>query len=200
MMFTVRDLLSESMTCVSSDMRIENVVHEILADGVSEAYVVDSDQRLLGVISDFEILKAQLNGCNETVTAEQLMNCHVETIDTKQRIAEAAVRLRTSFISRLAIVEEGRLLGVVTRHAVMRMMAALEATTHPEITDELFEEELETVEATSTSDASQQTSEEVPAETQHSHETPVRKPAFLRERSNAARDIYMSMTSGDQWG
>lgn len=195
MIFTVRDLMNSEMPCVNPSDGIDHVVKTLLTHGASEVYVVDHHDRLMGVVSDYEVLKMQLTETHQNLTAACIMNCHVETTDTNQPITELAMRLRSSYVSRLAVLHQGRLIGVLTRHSLIRLLAALENTHHPDIDENEEVPAVETPAVAEVNDSNGTSSvdrQPVEVETSSESNTPeptIRRPVFLRRQTHAMRRV-----------
>jgi CBS domain-containing protein len=62
MRLTVADLMTQRPVMVSPQCSADTALEVISRHGVSEIYVADKQGRLLGVVPDFELLKAELSG------------------------------------------------------------------------------------------------------------------------------------------
>ncbi|MDZ4687458.1 MAG: CBS domain-containing protein [Planctomycetaceae bacterium] len=98
----------------------------ILSEADAEAlFVVDAEDRFQGLITGYELLKADLNGTLPDSTAEQLMHRRPQALCPQQTIGEAAKLFREAALSQVPVLRDGRLLGVIERKAVLRWVAAL---------------------------------------------------------------------------
>lgn len=147
MHITVRDLMTFEPSAVTAETTVVDAIQQLLNSGSSEIFVVDDDNRLLGILPDYELLKAQLTGIPSELTAANLMSCQVPTTSPTQSIAILAPQLRESRYGRIAVVEDGRLLGLICRQDIMRILAVFNDLQHPEVEFDTVEpESLEVVE------------------------------------------------------
>lgn len=125
MRLTVADLMSVVPVTVTPETSLSEALKRLVAAEATELYVVGPRKKLLGILSDFEVLKARLSGCDEGATVAQWMVAHVETLAATADLAEATQMFRSGRCSRIAIVSGGRLCGVLTRSEILRFCVAL---------------------------------------------------------------------------
>jgi CBS domain-containing protein len=134
MRLTVADLMTQRPVMVSPQCSADTALEVISRHGVSELYVADKQGRLLGVLPDFELLKAELSGEAEGATAEQLMSRGIPVFSPQSDAAEVARLFRDGRYSQFPVVDTGRLVGVITRQDVVRLMAVLRRIDSPATT------------------------------------------------------------------
>lgn len=143
----VKDLMSRDVVTVSPGATVKHAAELLVEHKVSGLPVVDTDGRVLGVISERDLLfKAQgeLEGqdwirwltdplavTDRRKRAAKLvgeaMTSPVETVGPNQPVAWAARLMLGSGIKRLPVLEQGRLVGIVTRADLMRALARPDA-------------------------------------------------------------------------
>ena len=125
MRMTVADLMCEMPVTVRPECTTDEALETFFEYEASELYVVDRAGRLLGVLPDYELLKAQLSGEARGATVEDLMSRSVPVVSLGSDAAEVARSFRDCQCSRMPVIKSGRLVGVVTRSDIMRLMAVL---------------------------------------------------------------------------
>lgn len=113
----IRSIVLETDTVMDAEFRL-------VALGVSELYVISADGRLTGVLPDYEVLKRRLAGDLRTLRVADLMSPAGVQVTSTTTIAELAERMRQSCHRRLPVVEDGRLVGEVTRRSLLRHLQA----------------------------------------------------------------------------
>lgn len=131
MRLTVADLMTERPVIVSPECSADAALEILSRHDASELYVTDKQGRLLGVVPDFELLKAELSGEASDATAEQLMSRGIPVFSPQSDAAEVARLFRDGRYSQFPVVAGGRLVGVVTRSDVVRLMAVLRRIDSP---------------------------------------------------------------------
>lgn len=125
MRLTVADLMTQRPVMVSAECSADDAVEILSRHDVCELYVTDKQGRLLGVVPDFELLKAELSGEASDATAEQLMSRSIPVFSPQSDAAEVARLFRDARFGRFPVVSAGRLVGVITRGDIVRLMAVL---------------------------------------------------------------------------
>jgi len=131
MRMTVADLMTQRPVIVSPDCSADEAVEILSRRQSTELYVTDASGRLLGVVPDFELVKAELSGEARGATVEQLMSRNVPVFSPESDAAEVARLFRDGRFSRLPVVSGGKLVGVITRSDVVRLMAVLRRIDSP---------------------------------------------------------------------
>lgn len=123
MRVTVRDLMAAGPAAVSQECTIHDGLQKLLQETLAEIYVTDADGHLLGVVSEYELLKAQLASVSPAEPIAGLMSCNPMTFAPGDDVVAVAGVLRDGRYQRVAVVENGRLVGQISRHAVLRFIA-----------------------------------------------------------------------------
>lgn len=123
---TARDILSTDFAVVSPHATLAAAERLLASRGLDELYVVDESQRLLGIIPDYVFLRRRL-APDTAERAGQIMSTHVVTAGPDVSLGDIAARLRMHVHARIPIVEEGRLIGIVTRRDLLQVLTAAES-------------------------------------------------------------------------
>lgn len=107
------------------DQPIQDVISTIINKKIAGAPVLDDQQRLVGMISEKDCLRlivdqAYHNMPAETRKVSDYMTAKVQTLSPKTNIIEAAIEFLNSPIRRFPIVENGMLIGQVSRRHILR--------------------------------------------------------------------------------
>jgi CBS domain-containing protein len=136
----VRDVMSTSVVTVAPDLGYKQIVDLLVEFGVSAVPVVDGDRRVLGVVSEADLLhKVEFNGADVHArlferrrqrlakgkatgeTAESLMTAPAVTITASATLTKAAQVMEHRNVKRLPVVDDnGNLVGIVSRRDVLR--------------------------------------------------------------------------------
>ncbi len=79
--------------------------------------VLDQDKNIVGMLTEHDLLTSNQEQ-EEEITAQKIMVPNPVTIDVEQSLAEAVLLFDNYKISRIPVVENGRLVGIVTREDV----------------------------------------------------------------------------------
>lgn len=128
----VREALVADPRVVRADAPAREVAAVLAKPHVVHVLVTDGD-RLVGSIGEDAIVAAVAEGRDlRKLTARDLADPGVPTVGPETPLDEALVLMGESGLERLAVVEEGRLLGVLPREPVVRRLAEDEPPPAPE--------------------------------------------------------------------
>ncbi|GAB3837810.1 CBS domain-containing protein [Dactylosporangium cerinum] len=136
----VRDVMSTGVVTVAPDLGYKQIVDLLIEFGVSAAPVVDDHRRVLGVVSEADLLhKVEFNGADVHArlferrrlrlakekasgeTAAALMTAPAVTVKATATLTEAAQLMEHRNVKRLPVVDDdGNLVGIVSRRDLLR--------------------------------------------------------------------------------
>lgn len=126
MRVTVRDLMTLDPVTVDASATIGETINLILDRALSEVYVRDTDGRLLGVVSDYALLKAKLNRSGFDQLIVSIMSRALLILSPNSPLEEVAGAFRDGCNGKVAVVENGRVIGQLGRRDVLRAMLVLD--------------------------------------------------------------------------
>ncbi|MFE3657513.1 CBS domain-containing protein [Streptomyces sp. NPDC059165] len=135
----VGNLMSGDVVSVVPATPFKDVAKQLAEHDISGVPVVDEEDRVVGVISETDLLVHQVSaggsgrtgarpdrrvlpvgGSGDAPTAQQLMSVPAVTVHADDTVAEAARTMLRQGVERLPVVdEEGRLVGIVTRRDLL---------------------------------------------------------------------------------
>jgi CBS domain-containing protein len=132
----VRDVMSDRPMTVSPDIPLKDVARTLVRTGLGAVPVVDDEQRVIGMISEREVIRYLLHvqaftGPDARVasppiagtrTVRDAMTRQVLCVAPEQPIAEVASLMSNKDVDRVPVVREGRLVGFLTRGDIVRKL------------------------------------------------------------------------------
>lgn len=116
------DVISWTTLTVRPEMTVAEAM-TIMADReIDHLFVVDAFDQFLGIVTDHSLLKAEMIGQTTETTVAAWMNRRPETLSTEHTVADAAKLCRDASLSRIPVLRDGRLLGVVHRRSLLQWM------------------------------------------------------------------------------
>ena len=126
--WTARDLMQDAPATIGAQATIDQALEVLLQRDTGEVFVTDAERRLLGVVPEYELLKARLSGlCCET-GVDKVMSRSLVTVSPDQRLEDLAASFRECRNWQLPVVERGCLLGCVGRRDLLRVIAERNCT------------------------------------------------------------------------
>lgn len=132
----VRDLMTERPRTTTGDIPLRRAARELIGSGLGALPVVDADQRLLGMLSERELMRHLLatevfsegprhlppGQQTEKKTVRDAMTRQVLCVAPEQPVAEVAALMSNKDVERVPVVREGRLVGFLTRGDIVRKL------------------------------------------------------------------------------
>ncbi len=118
---TARDLMSSPVRTIRPQTTIEQAQRVLLRYGHSGLSVVDENDELVGIISRRDLDLALHHGFSHA-PVKGYMTRNLKTITPDTLLREIEAMMVTYDVGRLPVVEEGKLLGIVTRTDVLRQI------------------------------------------------------------------------------
>jgi CBS domain-containing protein len=115
-----RNLMVERVTAIDAGTPLTDVGRTLVATRLGGAPVVDADSQVIGFVSEVDLLDALLRGTDVTTPARDIMSHPAITVDEFATTDDVMGILRKSDIRHLPVVREGRLVGIITPHDVLR--------------------------------------------------------------------------------
>jgi CBS domain-containing protein len=134
----VRDLMTERPRTTTGETPLRRAALELIRTGLGALPVVDDEQRLLGMLSERELMRHLLasevlsNGTSrhtpagaQAKTVRDVMTRQVLCVAPEQPVAEVAALMTNKDVERVPVVSEGRLVGFLTRGDIVRKLIGL---------------------------------------------------------------------------
>src|SRR5579883_3353147 len=131
-----REMMSTPVVTVRPETPLKAVAEAMAAHRVSGVPVVDGDGRLVGIVAESDFLAKMEDGPGRVPaprTARDLMTTPVITAGPDATVRELARLMAAHDVNRIPIVEDGRVVGIVTRADILRTLARPD----PAITEEV---------------------------------------------------------------
>jgi CBS domain-containing protein len=127
----VAEVMTKRVITVRNDATLAEALTYLATQHISGAAVIDSRQRLTGVISQSDIMEAEaeigdsrLRGSYlEETLVQEIMSSPALTIGPEAELREAALAMEYGEVHRLFVEDAGRLVGVLSRSDVSRALA-----------------------------------------------------------------------------
>lgn len=131
----VRDLMTQGVFVVNVDDDLETVTNLMDDRNIRHAPVVDGAGNLVGLVTQRDLLRTGLSGQGQLppeaerqarlhVIVSEIMNPDVVTARPDQDIRDAARIMLENKFGCLPVIEDHRLVGIVTESDFVRLMAA----------------------------------------------------------------------------
>ncbi|MFT5207164.1 MAG: CBS domain-containing protein [Candidatus Omnitrophota bacterium] len=125
-MLAISEIMTKDLITVTKDTPLYEAI-ELLADNrISGLPVIDGDMNLVGVLSEYDTLQLLSdNQIGEDVLVESCMTHNAVSFDIQASIIDICAYFIESKRRRVPIVQENRLVGVISRHDIIKVIMQL---------------------------------------------------------------------------
>jgi len=121
----VTDYMTRKIVTVSPDTELMRAVYLLVAKELSGVPVVSDENVLVGMLTERDCLAVAINAGyfdEPGGVVEDYMSHPVETVKSQDRVVDVAVRLRDTRFRRFPVVDDGNLVGIISRRDVLRAL------------------------------------------------------------------------------
>ncbi len=120
-----RDLMNQPVLGAAKTATARDVVVQMLSGGFSGMPITERDGTLVGIVTEIDLIRALRAGKPlETTTAADVMTTDVIAVDVEESADKVMEILDSKNIVRVPVLENGQLVGIISRPDVLR--AAIE--------------------------------------------------------------------------
>lgn len=137
----VRDLMTTDVVAVAPSTTVRDAARMMFRYRVSGLPVVDPDDHLLGIITEGDFLAMEVERADTGQAAEfveEVMSHSVLTVPPDLEIIEAARFMHTNDVKRVIVVEDDKMVGIISRFDVVAGFTRPDDLIEDEIREDLI--------------------------------------------------------------
>jgi CBS domain-containing protein len=117
----VRDVMSKNVKTVRPNSTINEVVRKMNKFEIGSIIVTDGEKPV-GIITERDILRRvlEVTMASEAMKAKEIMSSPILTIESQATTEEAATLMNSKRIKKIPVLEDGKLIGIVTSTDIVR--------------------------------------------------------------------------------
>jgi CBS domain-containing protein len=117
----VSQIMETRVVAAKANATCTSLAQKMLSGFISGLPVTDDEGHVIGVVTEFDILKVLRNGANGlSKTASDIMSDKPICLEANQSVEEAIELMTRHHILRIPVVSGGKLVGIVSRTDVLR--------------------------------------------------------------------------------
>jgi CBS domain-containing protein len=124
----VKDYMSTKLITFTPETEVMRAVNTLVQHNIAGAPVVDKDGKVVGMFSEKDCLSVALVAAQDTCIAgpvSQFMSTKIVTVDPEMTLMQLANMFVAQSFRRYPVLENGKLVGQISRSDVMRAINAM---------------------------------------------------------------------------
>ena len=121
-MFQVKNIMTTNVVTVKPDATMRDAASLILRHGVSGLPVVDDQDQLVGVLSEWDLLQVLEEPEVEMEPIANYMTADPVCVSEETSLVDVVDLFRSRRVRRLPVTRDGELVGLVSRHDLIRFV------------------------------------------------------------------------------
>ncbi len=132
-MFKARTIMKTNVISIDKDTAIYDAIRIMVESNVTGLPVTNEDQTLAGVITEKDVLRLLYDSRDLPDTVEGFMTREVTSFDQEDSLLDIADSFIDNHFRRVPILDEGRLVGIISRKDIIAYILELRHKTVPQV-------------------------------------------------------------------
>jgi len=122
-MVSAKDVMSTEIMTIREDTKMKDIIRLLVQHRITGLPVVSEDNRLLGMVTEKDILKILYKRQPNVKSAADLMTSNIASFDENDNLMEIFKALVENNYRRVPILSEGKLAGIISRADIIRFIS-----------------------------------------------------------------------------
>jgi CBS domain-containing protein len=118
--YQVKDAMNRKVVSLIPQATVEEAIRTLLEHKISGAPVIDKEGKLVGIVSQFQLLEVLYDPQIRTQRVQQIMTKEVLTLEDTALLGMAANLFVLHRIHRVPVLNSGRVVGVISRSDLLK--------------------------------------------------------------------------------
>ena len=116
------DIMTTNVITAKKDMVLTDVIALLLRWHISAMPVVDDEDKMVGIVSEIDLVNLTFDGNAADTTVEEVMITDVVYFNPNTQLADLVQTFSKKHLRRVPIIDEGKIVGIVSRRDILREM------------------------------------------------------------------------------
>ena len=116
------DIMTTNVVTAGKDMVLTDVIALLLRWHISALPVVDDDNKMIGIVSEIDLVNMTFDGNARDATVDEVMATDITSFGPEAELAELVQSFSKHHLRRVPIVDGGKVIGIVSRRDLLREM------------------------------------------------------------------------------
>lgn len=120
-MLKAKDVMTKEVITISSDATLADAIELLMAKEISGMPVINSEEKMIGIISEKDILNFAFSGNLHNTKVAEVMTKDVVSFASDTDVDTIALAIGHNKFRRVPIVDGDKLVGIVSRRDIIRV-------------------------------------------------------------------------------
>lgn len=116
------DIMTTNVITAKKNMVLTDVIALLLRWHISAMPVVDDDDRIVGIVSEIDLVNLTFDGNARDTTVEEIMVTDIVSFSPDTHLADLVHSFSIRHLRRVPIIDKGKVVGIVSRRDILREM------------------------------------------------------------------------------
>ena len=114
------DIMTTNVITAQKDMVLTDVIALLLRWHISAMPVVDDEDRIVGIVSEIDLVNLTFDGNARDTTVEEVMVTDIVSFSPDTELADLVQSFSKKHLRRVPIIDKGKVVGIVSRRDILR--------------------------------------------------------------------------------
>ena len=119
-MYQACDVMNTEVITITADVIVEETIRILIKNQISGMPVVDEEEHLVGIVSEFQLLKILVCPEIKEKPVRDVMTKDVLTVAPKTLLSDVTSMMVMHRIRRLPVTDNGKIVGIIARRDLLR--------------------------------------------------------------------------------
>ncbi|MFH1957103.1 MAG: CBS domain-containing protein [bacterium] len=121
-MLKAKDIMTENVLTISPEATLADAIELLIAKKISGMPVIDAAEKMIGIISEKDILNFAFSGNIHNTRVREAMTEKVVSFPPGTDADKISLSISENKFRRVPIVEGGKVVGIVSRRDIIRIL------------------------------------------------------------------------------
>jgi len=114
------DIMTTNVVTAKKEMLLTDAIALLLRWHISAMPVVDDDNRIVGIVSEIDLVNMTFDGNAADTTIEEVMVTDIVSFGPDTQLADLVQTFSKKHLRRVPIIDKGKVVGIVSRRDILR--------------------------------------------------------------------------------
>lgn len=116
------DIMTANVITVKKDVILTEAIALLLRWHISALPVVDNENKMVGIISEIDLVNLTFDGNAADTIVEEVMVTDIVSFSSNTELADLVQTFSKRHLRRVPIIDKGKVVGIVSRRDILREM------------------------------------------------------------------------------